>query len=102
MGGEDSVSADLSGDWLGAVDTMLPNAEIAATAIEYGTIDSISVLQALRADAWLHGYGDPTGPDAAAIQAQVRAAFADDDPAWLEAIWAPFATCVERAFARLA
>ena len=101
MGDEDSVSADLSGDWLAAIETIIPNAEIAATAIEYGTIDSISVLQSLRADAWLHGYGDPTGPDAPAIQAQVRAAFADDDPAWLAAIWEPFAACVNRAFTRL-
>jgi hypothetical protein len=101
MGGEDSVSADLSGDWLAAAEAMLPRAEVAAVAIEFGTVDPVSVLQSLRADAWLHGYGDPAGPDAPAIQAQVRAAFADDDPAWLDAIWEPFETCVARAFARL-
>lgn len=101
MGGDDSVSADLSGDWLGTIEAMLPAADVAAVAIEYGTVDPVSVLQSLRADAWLHGYGDPTGPEAPAIRAQVRAAFADDDPTWLAAIWEPFATCVDRAFARL-
>jgi hypothetical protein len=40
----------------------------------------------LRADAWLHAYGDPTGDEAAEIRAQVRASFADDAPAWLEAL----------------
>lgn len=102
MGGEDSVSAYLAGDWLRGVLDIVTNAEVTAVAIEYGTIDPISVLMALRADAWLHGYGDPTGPDSAAIKAQVRAAFADDDPAWVEAIWGPFAKCVDQALVQLA
>ncbi len=101
MGGENSVSAALSGDWLGGICNIMPEVEITGVAIEYGTIDTISVMQALRADAWLHGYGDPTGPDAKAIQAQVRAAFADDGPHWVEAIWGPFALCVNMAFAQL-
>ncbi len=101
MGGENSVSAALSGDWLGGIGNIMPGVEITGVAIEYGTIDTISVMQALRADAWLHGYGDPTGPHSAPIQAQVRAAFADDEPHWVKAIWGPFATCVNNAFTRL-
>jgi hypothetical protein len=85
LGGE-SVSAALNGDWLGAIDAMLPGVEVTAAALEYGTIDVISVLQALRADAWLHANGDPTGDTGAQVRAQVRAAFADDDPAWLATI----------------
>lgn len=84
-----SVSAELIGEWLGALDRLLPGVETTGVAIEYGTVDTISVLQALRADAVLHGHGDPSGPDAAAVRAQVRAAFCDDDPSW-------FATCHER------
>jgi hypothetical protein len=84
-----SVSADIAGDWLAAAPAIVPDTEVTGIAIEYGTVDSISVLQSLRADAVLHANGDPTGPDAEAIRAQVRAAFADDDPAWL-------ATCTER------
>ncbi len=101
MGGQDSVSAALSGDWLGGICNIMPEVEITGVAIEYGTVDTISVMQALRADAWLHGYGDPVGPDSAAIQAQVRAAFADDGPHWVEAIWGPFASCVDKAFIQL-
>ena len=52
-------------------------------ALEFGTADPITVLQALRADAVLDAHGDPTGPDAGAIRAQVRAAFADDRPEWI-------------------
>jgi hypothetical protein len=85
LGGE-SVSAALTGDWLGALDAMLPGVEVTAAALEFGTVDVISVLQALRADAWLHANGDPIGDTAVQIRAQVRAAFADDDPAWLATI----------------
>jgi len=86
----ESVSAALSGDWLGAIDVMLPGVEVTAAALEFGTVDVISVLQALRADAWLHAHGDPVGDDAPAVREQVRAAFADDDPAWLEVLTTRF------------
>ncbi|MEM1333403.1 MAG: M14 family metallopeptidase [Actinomycetota bacterium] len=82
----DSVSAELSGDWLRTVPSLVPDAEVTAVAVEYGTVDMVSVLQSLRADAWLHGHGDPSGPAAEAIRAQVRAAFLDDDPAWVATI----------------
>ncbi len=79
----ESVSASLDGDWLAAIDGWVPDVEVTAAALEFGTVDTITVMQSLRADAWLHAHGDPSGPDADAIRAQVRAAFADDDPAWL-------------------
>jgi hypothetical protein len=86
----DSVSAVLAGDWLNVADQLAPHAEVTPITIEYGTVDTISVLQSLRADAWLHSHGDPTGPDAPAVRAQVRAAFADDDPKWIETCWSRF------------
>ena len=93
----DSVSANLTGDWQAVAAELAPHAEVTSTTIEYGIVDTITVMQALRADAWLHAHGDPTGPDAPAIRAQVRAAFADDDPAWLEQVWPRFAEVLERA-----
>jgi hypothetical protein len=86
MSDGESVSADLNGDWLSAVPGWVPDTEATTIAIEYGTVDVITVLQSLRSDAWLHAYSDPTSESAAAIRAQVRAAFADDDPAWLTAV----------------
>jgi hypothetical protein len=97
----ESVSAELSGDWLGAIEKWLPDCEVTAAALEFGTVDTVTVLQSLRADAWLHAHGDPTEPGAAEIRAQVRAAFADDDPAWLAAIIERFDEVSTQALAAL-
>ena len=96
-----SVSADLTGDWLGAVGVLMPDTELTAVAIEYGTVDPISVLQSLRADAVLHSSGDPTAPEAKQIRDQVRGAFLDDDPAWLEACWPRYRSVVTTSMERL-
>lgn len=101
MLGGDSVSAALTGDWLAIAQELAPHAQCTSMALEYGTVDPITVLLALRADAWLHGYGDPTGPEAAAIRAQVRAAFADDNPEWIRLLWPRFAEVLRIAFAAL-
>ena len=93
----DSVSAALSGDWLAIVNELAPHAACAAVALEFGTVDPITVLQALRADAVLHAHGDPTGPDAGAIRAQVRAAFADDRPEWIADVWSRFSDVLTQA-----
>lgn len=79
----ESVSAKLSGDWLGRIGDLLPNVEITAAALEFGTIDEVSVLQALRAEAWVHGNAERLSPEAEAARSVVRAAFADEDPAWI-------------------
>ncbi len=96
----DSVSAALAGDWLAVAAELAPRAEVTPITIEYGTVDPVTVLQALRADAWLHSHGDPTGADAPAVRAQVRAAFADDDPAWIAACWPRFHEVLAAALAR--
>lgn len=97
----ESVSAALVGDWLDRADDWLAPAEITSAALEFGTVDTISVLQALRADAWLHGYGDPTGPEAAPIRSAVRAAFADDDPMWIARLWPRFADVLGAVFVNI-
>ena len=97
----EGVSAVLSGDWLAAAGSFAPHVELTSVAIEYGTVDIVRVMQALRADAWLHAHGDPTGPDAPAIRAAVRAAFADDDPSWLATLWPRFESVVDAALHHL-
>ena len=97
----ESVSASLEGDWLAAVEQWVPGVEITAAALEFGTVDTITVLQSLRADAWLHAHSDPNGPDADAIRSQVRAAFADDDPAWLATLIGRFDEVASAALAAL-
>jgi predicted deacylase len=97
----ESVSAVVAGDWLAAAEGFASATEITGICIEYGTVDGIAVLQSLRADAVMHAHGDPTTPDASAIRDQVRAAFLDDDPAWLEACWPCYHSVVTAAGERL-
>ena len=101
MGGS-SVSAELEGNWQAVLDDLVDAPEITATGLEYGTVDGITVLQSLRADAVLWAHGDPSAPEAAEVRAQVRAAFNDDDPAWLEACWTRYLEVVGTSLERLA
>jgi len=96
-----SVSAELAGEWLAAIGSYAPQTEITAVAIEYGTVDPVTVMQSLRADAVLHASGNPTAPEAAEIRSQVRAAFIDDDPTWLETCWPRYHSVVTAAAERL-
>jgi len=97
----DSVSAVVAGDWLAAAHGFAPDTEITGITIEYGTVDGITVLQSLRADAVLHATGDPAAPEALAVRDQVRAAFLDDDPAWLATCWPRYESVVASAVAQL-
>lgn len=64
----------------------LPKSAVTYIALEYGTYSRDRGRKALRDDAWLHGYGDPTGPDAPRIKAQIRKQFYPDTDDWREAI----------------
>ena len=97
----DSVSADVQGDILDALERWLPGVGVAGVAIEWGTVDIVEVSTALRADAWLHGFSDPRGPDAAPIKDRLRAAFAPDDPRWAELVVERFVGVRDRAVAGL-
>jgi len=97
----ESVSANLSGDWLGCVESFIPQCEVTGVALEFGTVDIVTVLQALRADAYLHAYGDPTGTEAENVRQQVREAFADDDPAWLATLVPRFDEVINAAITNL-
>lgn len=80
--GGTSTSADISGDGLSAVAGVLPHAEVTGMALEIGTIAMLDVLAALRADAWLHAYGEFWSPQGRAIKAQMRGAFYGDRDDW--------------------
>jgi hypothetical protein len=47
-------AADIAGDGLSAAAALLPPAEVTVMANELGTVQTWRVLDALRADAWLH------------------------------------------------
>lgn len=77
-----STSAETAGDGLTAAPTVLGHAKVTGIALEYGTIPTTEVLDALRADAWLHAYGDPASEAATPIKATIRAAFFTDTDVW--------------------
>ena len=66
----------------------LAHARFAAVALEYGTLPVNDVLEAIRADNWLHLHGDIAGEDSRRIKTQMRDAFAPADAAWRDAVWA--------------
>jgi len=78
----DSTSADVKGDNLAAAVGLLPRAEVTALCLEVGTQSVTKVLNALRADAWLHAYGDPASPAGREIKRQMRDAFFGDTDDW--------------------
>jgi len=99
--GGESVSAELHGEWLTALPRLAAPAEVSGIAVEWGTVDGTRVLRALRADNWLHQNGDPTGPDAPAIKAELRQAFAPDAPDWAATVYDCFTGVVADTFAAL-
>ncbi|MBV8143668.1 MAG: M14 family metallopeptidase [Gammaproteobacteria bacterium] len=80
--GDGSVSAEIVGDGLTAIPDLLPKAIVDAVGLECGIRPIDDVALALRADAWLHAYGDPESPEGHRIQRQIRDAFHCDDPMW--------------------
>jgi Protein of unknown function (DUF2817) len=80
--GDGSVSSEIVGDSLSAIPALLPNTTVDVVALECGIRPINEVALALRADAWLHAYGDPRSPDGRRIQRQMREAFHSDDLMW--------------------
>jgi len=77
-----SASKDVSGDNITGSAALLPYAEFTGIGFEVGTAPTPQVLQALRADAWLHAYGDPRSEQGRQIKAQMRAAFYCETDFW--------------------
>ncbi|ARN81687.1 M14 family metallopeptidase [Methylocystis bryophila] len=77
-----AASKDVSGDSIIGSSALLPNAEITSICFEVGTAPPPRVLQALRADAWLHAHGDPESEQGRQIKAELRAAFYCETDFW--------------------
>jgi hypothetical protein len=82
-----SVSAELQGTLDQALLHLAGSRWGAVIALEFGTVDPMSVFRATQASSWLHVHGDRDGPDAADIRQASRDAFYPQDPAWAQAVW---------------
>ncbi len=81
-----STSAELQGDNLQGLAAIFARRGIEFTgmALEYGTLSLNEVLDAVRADNWLHHHGDLASAKGKRLKAQIRDAFYCDKDDWKE------------------
>ena len=77
-----SSSALLTGLMWSAIYEECPDAEYTGMAMEYGTLPPFEMMQALRADHWLHLHSEAPPELARSIKQQVMDAFYIDTEAW--------------------
>jgi hypothetical protein len=81
-----STSALLTGMmWMAAYDEC-PQAEYTGIALEYGTVPTNEVIDALRADQWLQLHPEVDTARRSEIKRRVREAFYTDTEGWKDAI----------------
>lgn len=97
----ESVSSHLAGTVKLAFSRMLPDAEVTAVGLEFGTLPPMDVFKAIRAENWLHHYGGVDHPFATRIKQQLQGAFYPDDDLWKCKVWEQGRLIVERALANL-
>ena len=77
-----STSAFLTGLMWQAIYQIAPQAEYTGIAMEYGTVPVLDVINALRAEHWLHNHPDAPVELAKQIKAQMMHAFYTDTDLW--------------------
>lgn len=77
-----STSAPVTGMLFYSIFDECPHAEYTGIAMEYGTLPILQMLQALRAEHWLHQHPEAPADQAAHIKADLLAAFYTDTDAW--------------------
>jgi len=84
-----SLSAKLTGDNLNGLEAVLSPRGIAFTgmALEYGTLALREVLDAVRADNWLHHHGVIESAQGRELKAKMRDAFYGDRDDWKSMIF---------------
>ena len=92
-----SISPKLSGTMKLAFSKMLPNAEVTAVSLEYGTVPPMEAFKALRAENWLHHHGGSEHVKAGEIKACLLRAFYPGDKLWKTTVWTKGKDVVERA-----
>ncbi|MBM3486914.1 MAG: DUF2817 domain-containing protein [Alphaproteobacteria bacterium] len=82
-----SSSPALSGVIRSALDAALPGTEITGVTVEFGTYSVEQMLEAVRADNWLHRHGDLASPLGREIKAFIRQSFYPDEDDWKELVF---------------
>ncbi|MFN0185959.1 MAG: M14 family metallopeptidase [Aquabacterium sp.] len=81
-----STSAKLTGLMWMSTATECPQATYTGIAMEYGTVPTTEVIEAMRGEQWLQLHPDAPAAQAQAIKRRMRDAFYTDTPEWKRAI----------------
>jgi hypothetical protein len=82
-----STSAPVAGDTNVGLDEALPKAAVGGITLEYGTEPLRDMIDAVRADNWLHTHGRLDSSEGRAIKARMRKAFYPDADDWRAMVW---------------
>ena len=96
-----AVATALTGSVADAFPQSTPDLQVIYLALEFGTLPPLEVLDALRADHWLHAVQGRDTHLRDGIKRQIREAFYLDTPWWKAAVYAramDFAMRAARAF----
>ncbi|GAF71392.1 unnamed protein product, partial [marine sediment metagenome] len=96
-----SVSVHLQATLKLAIPGMLPNSEVTAVSLEFGTVPAMKVFWALRAENWLHHHGGKGYPNAKRIKDDLLRAFYPDTEDWKSQVWKQGKEVVEQALVHL-
>jgi hypothetical protein len=97
-----SSSSQIVGDIGIGVQAALPQANITGITLEYGTVPLESVLNAVRADNWLHVHGKLKSDQARDIKAEIRGAFYGETDDWKRQVYERSVAVLDKALAGLA
>jgi hypothetical protein len=96
-----SVSSRLVGTINQAFVNMLPTSEVTAVGLEFGTLPTMTVFNALRAENWLYHHGDQGSCHADEIKEALLRAFYPDDDVWKERVMEQGRDVAQRALRAL-
>lgn len=82
-----SSSTAVTGDTQLGLHAALPRSSITGITLEYGTVPLDDMLEAVRADNWLHIHGRIDSDLGRRIKRQIRDAFYTDTRAWKEQVF---------------
>lgn len=94
--------ADNFGDSSNAFRSALPQAELAAVCLEFGTRPEQQVFDAMRRENWLHLHGALDSAEGKRIKEEMRDAFYPEEAAWKDAIWSRSEEIMRKALIGLA
>ncbi len=92
-----SVSVDLLASLKLAIPKMIPQAEVTAVSLEFGTYPAKEVFLALRTENWLHHYGGENHPEAQEIKSELLRVFYPNTDDWKLQVWQQGKEIVDQA-----